>query len=49
MGGFGFLGIVFIMFILLIPFGIYSAQKWAYKCYIELQKLNKNFDRYYTK
>ena len=45
-GGFGVIGIsvailLFGVFVILIPFCAYSAQKWAYKCYLELRVINE--------
>jgi len=42
MGGMGIIGsLIFLFLIIVIPISIYSAQKWAYKCYRELQKTNR--------
>jgi len=42
MGGMGIVGsLIFIVLIFMIPISIYAAQKWAYKCYRELQKMNE--------
>lgn len=30
--------------VILLPFSAYSAQKWAYRCYQELVKLNRKLD-----
>ncbi len=44
-GSLGIIGIVIlIIFIVLIPISIYSAQKYAYKCFKELQKINNKID-----
>lgn len=44
-GSFGFLGIIlFIILIVILPISVYAAQKWAYKCFKELEKLNKKID-----
>ncbi len=45
MGSFGILGGVALLFLLavltiLIPLSVYSAQKYAYRCYGELKKVN---------
>jgi len=50
LGGIGVLIFLFLLFILgvLMPFMVYSAQKYAYKCYWELRELNKNLS-YYAK
>jgi len=29
---------------LVIPISIYAAQKWAYRCYVELKKTNENIE-----
>ena len=37
----GLLGIVIFVFLcIILPISVYCAQKWAYKCYLELRKLN---------
>ncbi len=45
LGGLGLFG-VFILFMLsiILPISVYAAQKWAYKSYKELQRLNKNIE-----
>jgi hypothetical protein len=47
LGGIGILIFLFILFVLgiILPISAYSAQKWAYKCYLELKTLNERFDR----
>ncbi len=40
LGAFGVL--VFILLCIILPISAYGAQKWAYKCYKELQRLNRN-------
>lgn len=39
--------LIFILLILLIPIHIYLAQKWAYKCFKEIEKINNKFDNLY--
>lgn len=43
-GMMGVAWLVGIVLIILIPFSVYSAQKWAHKCYEELQKVNRKLD-----
>jgi len=38
--------LVFIFLAIVLPISAYCAQKWAYKCYKELQKLNHNVYEY---
>lgn len=42
LGSIGILVFVFVLVVLgiIMPISAYSAQKWAYKCFLELQKLN---------
>lgn len=40
-GSAGFIGFFLTVFLI---YCIYSAQKWAYKCYLELQKLNRRIE-----
>lgn len=32
--------IIFFVLIVLIPFSVYAAQKWAHRCYTELRRTN---------
>lgn len=44
--GFGtILAIASIFFMILAPFALYAAQKWAYKTYLEVKKLNENIEK----
>jgi hypothetical protein len=43
-GMMGLVWLVGIVMVILIPFSVYSAQKWAHKCYTELQKITKKID-----
>ena len=36
--------IAFVVCVILIPFAVYAAQKWAYKCYKEMVEVNKKLD-----
>ena len=38
LGLFGFLA--FFLLVIVMPISVYSAQKWAYKCYKELREIN---------
>lgn len=50
MGGLGFFGIVIFIFLaIILPISVYCAQKWAYKCFKELEKLNQKMDRLLSK
>jgi len=50
MGGFGIFGIlIFLLLAIILPISVYSAQKWAYKSFKELEKLNQKMDRLLTK
>jgi hypothetical protein len=45
LGSLGILGIlVFIFLGIILPISVYAAQKWAYKCYRELEELNQRMD-----
>lgn len=38
----GFVGLIMLgFFALIMPVSVYNAQKWAKKCYLELEKINK--------
>ena len=39
-----FFWLVLIVLTVMLPVSVYCAQKWAYKCYQELKKLNKNLE-----
>jgi hypothetical protein len=42
LGGLGLFGILlFIVLGIILPISVYAAQKWAYKCFRELQALNR--------
>ena len=46
LGGLGTIGImIFIFLVIVMPICIYAAQKWAYKCFKELQAINKKLDQ----
>jgi hypothetical protein len=49
-GGIGTLGAVFLcIFVFLsiiLPISVYAAQKWAYKCFLELRRLNDNMEQF---
>lgn len=45
MGFGGYLFILFIICSIIVPVSIYAAQKWTYRCYKELCKLNKNIEK----
>ena len=50
MGGLGLFGIlVFLLLAIILPISVYAAQKWAYKCFKELEKLNQKMDRLLSK
>jgi hypothetical protein len=45
-GGLGIVGVlVFVFLAIIMPISVYAAQKWAYKCFVELQRLNENIER----
>jgi hypothetical protein len=46
LGGVGLLIVVLLFGLvgILMPFSMYAAQKWAYRTYQELEKLNQKFD-----
>jgi hypothetical protein len=47
MGGLGVFGILILLLLaIILPISVYAAQKWAYKCFKELEKLNQKMDRY---
>lgn len=49
-GGIGlFLILIFLILTLILPISVYAAQKWAYKCFKELEKLNQKVDRLLSK
>ena len=49
-GVFGILGVaIFILLAIILPISVYSAQKWAYKCFKELEALNQKMDRLLSK
>jgi hypothetical protein len=39
---------VFVILAILMPICVYSAQKWAYRCYKELAKANQILERLET-
>ncbi len=43
--GIGIFLIILLVLGIILPISAYSAQKWAYKCYLELKRLNERFDR----
>ncbi|HOE44053.1 MAG TPA: hypothetical protein PLB25_20840 [Rhodoferax sp.] len=46
LGSLGIFGIlIFIFLVIILPISVYAAQKWAYKCFKELEKLNEKIDR----
>ena len=50
MGGFGGFGIlIFLLLVIILPISVYAAQKWAYKCFKELEKLNQKMDQLLSK
>jgi hypothetical protein len=50
LGLFGFLGILIFLFLaIILPISVYSAQKWAYKWFKELEILNEKMDRLLSK
>jgi hypothetical protein len=46
LGGTGLLIVVLLFGLvgILMPFSMYAAQKWAYRTYQEVEKLNRKFD-----
>ena len=52
-GGLGSLGLfgilIFILLAIILPIAVYAAQKWAYKCFKELEILNRKMDRLLSK
>jgi hypothetical protein len=49
-GGLGLIGILIFIFLgIILPISVYAAQKWAYKCFRELEKLNEKIDRLLSK
>ena len=46
LGGVGLLIVVLLFGLvgILMPFSMYAAQKWAYRTYQEVEKLNRKFD-----
>lgn len=50
MGGLGVFGILILLLLaIILPISVYAAQKWAYKCFKELEKLNQKMDRLLSK
>ena len=50
LGELGLFGmIIFLLLAIILPISVYAAQKWAYKCYKELEKLNQKMDRLLSK
>lgn len=49
MGGLGLFGLfgilIFLLLAIILPISVYAAQKWAYKCFKELEKINQKMDR----
>ena len=46
-GVFYVIGIVILAgFAIVLPFSVYAAQKWAYRSYKELEKINRKLDNY---
>ncbi len=42
LGTLGIFGVLtFILLVVVMPISVYAAQKWAYRCYRELQELNR--------
>jgi hypothetical protein len=43
LGGFGVLIFLFILIVLgiILPISVYAAQKWAYRCFVELELVKK--------
>ena len=45
-GALGLFGILaFILLVVIMPISVYAAQKWAYKCYKELEHTNELLSR----
>ena len=45
-GALGLFGVLaFFLLVIVMPISVYSAQKWAYKCYRELQEINRLLER----
>ena len=45
-GAFGLVGVLaFILLVIIMPISVYAAQKWAYKCYRELERTNELLER----
>ena len=41
-GALGLFGVLaFILLVVIMPISVYAAQKWAYKCYRELERTNE--------
>lgn len=50
LSGLGVFGIlVFFFLVIVLPICVYTAQKWAYKCFRELEKVNKKMDSLLSK
>lgn len=46
LGGLGTIGImIFIFLVIVMPICIYAAKNWEYKCFKELQAINKKLDQ----
>lgn len=37
--------VVLVWFTLIMPWSVYSAQKWAHRCFKELEEMNKRLER----
>jgi hypothetical protein len=37
--------IILVICTIVLPISVYAAQKWAYKCYTQLIKLNENIEK----
>ena len=42
--GFAVFAFVLVVLTILLPLSVYAAQKWAYKCFLELRKMNEKLD-----
>ena len=41
----GWLTVLYILLVVLVPVSCYAAQKWAYKCFRELQKIRRAMEK----
>ena len=45
-GALGLFGVLtFILLVVIMPISVYAAQKWAYKCYREVERTNELLER----